>query len=242
MTRKLFYDTDLAYVHDTGYSNFAHNAAKMIKKAFSKEFYKKGLIIDLGCGSGIIAKELLDDGFEVLGIDKSKALIEIANKRAPNGEYVIDSFFEISLPKCIGVISTSECLNYAVNGENEKQLRNLFKNVFGALQSGGLFIFDMIEPGTAKNEKYIVEKNDWTMFLHTWENNENNILTRDIILFRKIENNLYRKTKEIHTARLYPHNQVIALLEETGFQVSLFKQYGDLELDEHHFGYKCKKP
>ena len=241
MTNKLFYDTDLAYVHDTGYSNFAINAAKMLKELFNKEFHKKGLIVDLGCGSGVVAKELLDSGFDVLGIDISEALIEIAKKRAPTGKYIVGSFFDINLPKCIGVISTSECLNYATHGENEKHLKTLFKKVLNALQPGGLFIFDMIEPGTAKNDKYIVEKNDWTMFLHTWEDKEKNILTRDITLFRKIENNLYRKTKEIHTARLYPHDQVISLLEETGFQVSLFKQYGDLELDEHHFGYKCKK-
>lgn len=162
----LFYDTDLAYVHDTGYGDFARKAAKSIKKILNQEFHEKGLIIDLGCGSGIVAKELLDDGFKVLGIDKSESLIKIAKSHAPNGNYEVGSFFEIKLPKCMSVISTSECLNYATNGENEKSLKKLFKDVFAALQQDGLFIFDMIEPGTAQGGKYIVEKDDWTMFLH----------------------------------------------------------------------------
>lgn len=238
----LFYDTDLAYVHDTEYGNFARQAAKSIKKILNQEFHEKGLIIDLGCGNGIVAKELLDDGFKVLGIDKSEALIEIAKSHAPNGNYEVGSFFEIKLHKCMSVISTSECLNYATNGENEKSLKKLFKDVFAALQQDdGLFIFDMIEPGTAQGEKYIVEKDDWTMFLHTWEDQEKNILTRDVTLFRQVEDNLYRKSKEIHKARLYPHDQIVSLLEDSGFQISLFKQYDDLNLDEHHFGYKCKK-
>lgn len=241
MTNNLFYDTDLAYVHDTGYGNFARKAAKMIKNLFNQEFQEKGLIIDLGCGSGIVAKELLEDGFKILGIDKSEALIQIAKNRAPKGKFEVGSFFESSFPKCMGVISTSECLNYATNGENENNLKKLFKNVFAALQKDGLFVFDMIESGTAKGEKYIVEKDDWTMFLHTWEDHEKNILTRDVTLFRQVEDNLYRKSKEIHKARLYPHDQIVALLEDAGFQVSLFKQYDDLILDEHHFGYKCKK-
>ncbi len=241
MTKDLFYDTDLAYVHDTGYGDFARSAAIMLKKLFNQEFHTRGLIIDLGCGSGIVAKELLDDNFKILGIDKSHALIEIAKKHAPGGNYVVGSFFETNLPKCIGVVSTSECLNYATNGENDKNLRNLFQNVFAALESRGLFIFDMIEPGTCEDRKYIVERDDWTMFLHTWEDRELNVLTRDVTLFRKT-GELYRKSKEVHKARLYPHEQVVSLLEEVGFKVSLFKEYSDLKLDKHHFGYECKKP
>lgn len=40
----LFYDTDLAYVHDTSYGNFALKAAKMLKKLFNEEFHEKGLV------------------------------------------------------------------------------------------------------------------------------------------------------------------------------------------------------
>lgn len=242
MSEDLFYDTDLAYVHDTGYSNFARHAAKMIKKVFDEQFSKKKeLIIDLGCGSGIVAKELVDGGFKVLGIDKSQALIEIAKKRAPNVNYKVSSFFETTLPKCIGVVSTSECLNYATNGENHNNIKGLFEKVFTSLEHGGLFIFDMIEPGTTNDRKYIVEHDDWTMFLHTWEDQDQNILTRDITLFRKT-GELYRKSKEIHKARLYPHKQIISLLEDAGFEVSVFKQYDELKLGEHHFGYHCRKP
>jgi 2-polyprenyl-3-methyl-5-hydroxy-6-metoxy-1,4-benzoquinol methylase len=241
MTKDLFYDTDLAYVHDTGFSNFAHHAAKMLKKVFNEQFNEKGLIIDIGCGSGIVAKELVDSRFEVLGIDISQALIEIAKKRAPNASYTVGSFFETTLPKCIGVVSTSECLNYATNGENHNNLKELFRKVFTSLEHGGLFIFDMIEPGTTDDRKFIVEHEDWTMFLHTREDQDRNILTRDVTLFRKT-GEFYRKSKEIHQARLYPHKKIISLLEDTGFEVSVFKQYDELKLDEHHFGYHCKKP
>lgn len=240
MNKDFFYNTDLAYVHDTGYGDFARHAAKMITETLNREFNKKGLIIDLGCGSGIVAKELLDNNFKVLGIDKSQDLIEIAKRRAPGGDYIVHSFFETHFPKCIGAISTSECLNYATNGENQNNLKKLFKDIFEALEEEGLFIFDMIEPGTANDRTSIVEQEDWTMFLHIWEDQELNILTRDVTLFRKI-GDLYRKSKEVHKARLYPHEQVVSLLEETGFKVSLFKEYGDLKLDEHHFGFKCKK-
>jgi hypothetical protein len=48
------------------------------------------------------------------------------------------------------------------------------------------------------------------------------------MLHYSLGGNLYRKSKEIHKARLYLHNQIVSLLEASGFQISLFKQYDDL--------------
>lgn len=240
MSKDLFYEMDLAYVHDVGYSRFARHAAKMLIKVFDEQLSEKGLLIDLGCGSGVVAQELVESGYKVLGIDISQALIEIAKKRAPHANFIVGSFFDIPLPECIGIVSTSECLNYATNGEDLNAIKALFRKVFASLKPGGLFIFDMVEPGTVDDRKHIMEHEDWTLFSHRREDQIRNTLTREITLFRKIGES-YRKSKEIHKARLYPHKQVIALLEDVGFEVSLFKQYDELKLDEHHFGYCCKK-
>ncbi len=237
--KNTLYDTDLAYVHERGFSNFAKNAAKMIVKTLEEELSEKGLIVDLGCGSGVVAKELLEKGYKVHGIDISHSLIEMAKQRAPKGVFSVGSFFEMDLPNCLGVISTSECFNYATSGENSKNLSELFSKVYRALDDQGVFIFDMIEAGTACGKKSIVEQTDWTMFLHTYE--QGDTLTRDVTLFREVERNLYRKSHEVHTARLYPHSVVVSLLEEVGFEVSVFKEYDALKLDEHHFGYLCRK-
>jgi 2-polyprenyl-3-methyl-5-hydroxy-6-metoxy-1,4-benzoquinol methylase len=41
-------------------------------------------ILDLGCGHGAISQLLVDDGFEVYGIDASKRMIEAFRKRFPD--------------------------------------------------------------------------------------------------------------------------------------------------------------
>ena len=233
------YAVDLAYVHDTGFGSFAINAAKMIREILKSK--KKGLVIDLGCGSGVIAEKLLEDGFQVLGIDQSKELIKIAEKRAPQAIFRATSFFDTDFPSCTGVISTSECFNYIVEDrDNEPILKQLFQKVFHALESGGIFIFDMLEPGIDEEKKSIVERDDWTMFVHRHVNHKTNLLKREITLFRKIDHS-YRKSKETHLARLYPHKQIVSLLQKIGFKVSLFKQYKDMPLDKHHFGFLCEK-
>ncbi len=38
-------------------------------------------ILDLGCGDGVLTKQLLDFGCEVLGVDASPAMVEAAQAR-----------------------------------------------------------------------------------------------------------------------------------------------------------------
>lgn len=50
----------------------------------------RGPILDIGCGNGAIARALLEDGYDVYGIDASKSGIEIANVRAPGRFFLHD--------------------------------------------------------------------------------------------------------------------------------------------------------
>jgi SAM-dependent methyltransferase len=46
-------------------------------------------VLDLGCGSGLpTAKQLLDAGVEVVGIDESAVMLDLAGQHAPGGRYL----------------------------------------------------------------------------------------------------------------------------------------------------------
>jgi SAM-dependent methyltransferase len=46
-------------------------------------------VLDLGCGSGLpTAKQLIDAGVEVVGIDESKVMLDLAETQAPGGRYL----------------------------------------------------------------------------------------------------------------------------------------------------------
>src|SRR5205807_5497057 len=51
----LVYSTDLAYVHDAGFSDFARRAVPELVKILSRHGIRRGLIVDVGCGSGALA-------------------------------------------------------------------------------------------------------------------------------------------------------------------------------------------
>ena len=46
------YRTDLAYIHDRGFSRLAEQAARGIVVTLRRAGIRRGLILDLGCGSG----------------------------------------------------------------------------------------------------------------------------------------------------------------------------------------------
>jgi SAM-dependent methyltransferase len=106
---------------------------------------RDGLVVDLGCGSGLLARELVDAGYRVLGIDFSDAMIELSRNRVPEAVFSVGSLFEAEIPRCQAVTAVNEVLNYLFDAENEEMgLGHLFRR---ALVPGGVFVFDVLGPG-----------------------------------------------------------------------------------------------
>ncbi|MCG8607729.1 methyltransferase domain-containing protein, partial [bacterium] len=81
------YRESLAYIHDVGFGSFARSSAPWLWNLLRQYQITSGLVIDLGCGSGIWAAELLKAGYDVLGVDISPAMIALAKKRAPEASF-----------------------------------------------------------------------------------------------------------------------------------------------------------
>ena len=112
------YREDLAYIHDVGFGHFAENAAPAVLKLLRHHRKRGGLVVDLGCGSGTLARELCEAGYRVLGFDLSPAMIEIARGRAPDADFRVGSFLKAKLPRCVAVMAIGEILNYLFDRQN----------------------------------------------------------------------------------------------------------------------------
>src|SRR5439155_24360251 len=112
------YHEDLAYIHDVGFGDFARNAAPGLLELLRQRQVVRGLVVDLGCGSGIWARELCNAGYEVLGVDLSEAMLAIARKRVPDAEFRQGSLLSAKLPACAAVTAVGECFNYLFDRRN----------------------------------------------------------------------------------------------------------------------------
>ena len=225
------YDRDLAYIHDAGFGHFAERAGPHVLKLFAEHEIRDGRVVDLGCGSGLWARQLIDAGFETHGIDISPAMISLARKRAPEARFVVGSFLEVEWPDCVAITSMGECLNYRFDERAGKaSLRRLFRRAYRALEPGGLLVFDIAEPGRAGGSgRNFWEGGDW-LCLSAWETDRRRArLTRRITTFRK-RGKSYRRDDETHELQLYERRELAAMLRELGFRVKTLPGYGALEL------------
>lgn len=240
-----WYGEDLAYIHDAGFGGFVLGAAPGILKILREDGIRDGLVVDLGCGSGLWARELTDAGYDVLGIDISGEMVEIARRRAPDAEFRVTSLFEAEIPPCVVVTSIGEVLNYLFDQENdESALAGLFRRVYDALVPGGVFVFDLLEPGQITPEtptRNFTEGEGWAVLVEKKEDPVRETLTRRIVTFRKV-NEHYRRTDETHRVRLYRAPNVAAELRRTGFEVRTMRSYGRYPLSEAHAAFVARRP
>ena len=237
------YKNDLAYIHDVGFGDFARNSAPGLLEILRGAGITSGLIVDLGCGSGLWARELVNEGYDVFGIDISAPMIDIARRRVPQGEFQVASLLKAKIPQCAAVTSLGECLNYLFDKTNSViELRRLFHRVHTALKPGGLMIFDIAEPGRGKGPRQKHrEGSDWAVLVDVDEDTSTNKLTRRITSFRRV-GATYARDEEVHHLQLYKRSEIARELRDVGFRVRTVSAYGDQPMLDGCVGFVARKP
>jgi len=200
-------------------------------------------VLDLGCGTGIHARHLSSKGYNVLGLDLSKEMIEIANSRAaPRNRFRVGDMSNFKLNKKFGaIICMFSALGYLTKNS---QIRGFFKSVKEHLKSQGLLIVDvwnasgiMQEPPSSREK--IVEKNDLRIIRRSFPNliSKNNIIEVkfNVKVFR--DNNLIENYGEMHRVRFFFQSELNKYAKEGGFElVHICPSYEiDEELSENHW-------
>lgn len=196
-----------------------------VKELFAEEGIKEGILLDLGCGTGSVTELLAESGFDMIGIDNSEEMLEIAmEKREESGHdilYLLQDMREFELYGTVkGVVSICDSMNYILDDED---LLDVFKLVHNYLDNEGIFIFDMntmykYEQILADNT--FAEDREESSFI--WENyydEEEEINQYDLSLFVQEEDGRYRKYEETHLQRAYEQQCVEELIKESGLEL-----------------------
>lgn len=238
-----FYESNLALIHNAGFGALARGAGRVVLDRLRHGGAPEGTLVDLGCGSGILAEQVSAAGYDVVGVDLSPHLLSLARKRAPQARFVLGSLYDVALPRATAVTMIGECVNYVVGGQPDiDDLRALFGRVFAALRPGGFVLFDAAAPGRVPggSHKTFTQMAEWSVLIDQRENARDS-LVREITTFRRV-GDLYRREDEAHTLRLWPEHVVEGLMVQAGFAIERFDRYDDVTLPDGLLGYVGLRP
>jgi len=238
-----FYQEDLAYVHHTGFGDFAEQAGTEILALLQERQIREGLVVDLGCGSGAWARRLLREGYEVLGVDVSAAMVDLARTQASQARIEQASVFDFTLPDCRVITALGEVLGYGLDGlPDDRQLADFFKRAAASLPADGILLFDVIvaSPQESLDAQNWRKGVDWAVLSETRELRESGQLSREIVVFREV-GGYYRRSEERHLVRVFEVEMLTGLLTDAGFRVTVSDGYGGYRLARRRAAFVARK-
>ncbi len=199
-------------------------------------------ILDVGCGTGNPTLILASRGYEVVGVDSSKEMLEVAREKSrnmPNVRFYHGDARNFTLDDeepFDAAISLFDSLN---NITTEGELLSAFSAVFEHLKHKAPFLFDL-------NTIYALE-NYWSDKIRVREQGElvsiwrtrffhrKRISELHITLFVPVDKKTYRRIDEIHIERGYKISTIKRLLRKAGFsEVYAFQHLTRLPASEQN--------
>lgn len=188
-----------------------------------EEGVTEGLVLDLGCGTGKITRLLSDAGYDMIGVDVSEEMLNIARDNTKEEQgilYLCQDMREFELYGTVkAVVSICDSINYILE---EEDLKTVFLLVNNYLDPKGIFIFDLntiYKYETLLGETTISENREEGSFI--WDNYydaDSQVNEYDLTLFIREKEGLYRKYEETHYQRGYTLEKIKELLQEAGME------------------------
>ena len=214
-----------AKVYDLFMDNIPYGEwTEYVKELLAEEGITDGILLDLGCGTGSVTELLAKAGFDMIGIDNSEEMLDIAmEKRYESGLdilYLLQDMREFELYGTVkGVVSICDSMNYILDDED---LLDVFKLVHNYLDNNGIFVFDMNTMYKYReilaDNTFAEDREESSFIWGNYYDEEDEINQYDLTLFIKEESGLFRKYEETHWQRGYEIRTIKALLKEAGME------------------------
>lgn len=196
------------------------------------ESFKKNL--DLCCGTGSLCNFFMENGIESKGVDLSEGMLEIALKKYPDIEFVHCNIINYKDDEKYDFITLiDDALNHIIEIDD---LKKSFQNANDFLRKDGLFIFDINNFNQISSKKREKFSDDSKKLVYT-TSKEDKLVNYKIEYY---ENDEFIWS-EIINERDYTVDEIIGLLNDTGFVLEVCAQYFFDETRMSKFNFVARK-
>jgi SAM-dependent methyltransferase len=239
MSSGTYYQSDLAWVHHVGYSQHVERVWPGIARLLRDHGLAPGArVLDVGCGSGLLARKLSDAGFAVQGVDASPAMIELARRHEPGADFQVvrlptgrPTGSEGALPVSDAVVSTGHVLNYL---ETRARIAQALAELAAAVRHGGLLAIDLMTERYRERPDlgaaHAKVEDDWVIVTR-FSRPEPHGFDRAITVFRR-EAGAWRRSDEHHRNVTFDLDQALEVLREHGVEAQARTAFGTEELPD----------
>lgn len=112
---------------------------KEIEKTFSYIKKENPKTIELGCGNGRDAKEIIKHTNNYLGVDLSEGMLQIARKNVPQANFQLADIETYKFPKKVDAIFSFASLLHS----DKTSVKRILKRAYQALSAGGVFFMSL---------------------------------------------------------------------------------------------------
>lgn len=163
--REPYYRPDLALVHHRGFGFHAEACAPGILALLEPVRRRGGVVLEVGCGSGLLTRRLLDAGHRVVATDASPSMLDLARRHAAGALEVRRLVLpEDPLPEADAIVSVGHVVNYL---PDEAAVDRALVAIARALRPGGVLAIDLCDLDWAETRRAAPDlvrlEDDWAM-------------------------------------------------------------------------------
>jgi SAM-dependent methyltransferase len=222
-----YYRRDLALVHHLWFGFHADACAPGILRLLEPVRERAGLVVEVGCGSGLLTRYLIDAGHRVVATDASPAMLDLARGVAGDAEEIRELVLpDDPIPPADAIVGVGHALNYL---PDEPAIDRALVAIAEAVLPGGVLAIDLcdLEWGEVRSDapNLGMVEDGWAIVTEFSLPSPDRYV-RQMATFIRNDDGSWRRDDERHDNVLIDTARVPALLAEHGLQATVGSSFG----------------
>lgn len=225
-----YYRDDLALVHHRGFAFHAAMCAPGILALLEPVRERRGLVVEIGCGSGLLTSSLVAAGHRVVATDASPAMLRLAAAEVPGVELARLVLPDDPVPEADAIVGVGHALNYL---DDLDEVHRALGHLARAVRPGGLLAVDLCDLEWGRHrmgQDSIGRAGDEWAIVTRFSVPAPDRYVREMTTFVRNDDGSWRRDDERHDNVLVDTSTVPGLLAAHGLQSEVRDAFGDEEL------------